>query len=202
MAIQNKAIDAYIAKSADFAKPILIHLRKLVQEACPEVEEKIKWGMPFFDYKGPLCNMASFKQHCSFGFWKAALMKDPVLVRTAESEVAMGHLGRITTLKDLPSDSKIKAWIKEAMKLNEIGLKVEKKKKVIDKPTVLPDDVATLLKKNKEAFKTYQAFSEAKKREYIVWIEESKTETTRVKRTNQAIEWMAEGKSRNWKYQN
>ncbi len=202
MAIQNKAIDAYIAKSADFAKPILIHLRKLVQEACPEVEEKIKWGMPFFDYKGPLCNMAAFKQHCSFGFWKVALMKDPVLVRTAESEVAMGHLGRITTLKDLPKDTKIKAWIKEAMKLNEIGLKVEKKKKVIDKPTVLPNDVATLLKKNKEAFKTYQAFSEAKKREYIVWIEESKTETTRVKRTNQAIEWMAEGKSRNWKYQN
>src|SRR4051794_29744902 len=119
-----KEIDVYIAKSADFAKPILNHLRKLVHDTCPDVEEKVKWGMPFFDYKNaPMCNMAAFKQHAAFGFWKASLMKDKSLKETAESEAAMGHLGKITSLKDLPSDKKIIVWIKEAMKLNDDGIK-------------------------------------------------------------------------------
>lgn len=100
----NPTIDTYIAKAQPFAQPILLHLRKLVYKACPDVEEKIRWGMPFFDYKGPMCNMAAFKQHCSFGFWKASLMSDPILVETAQSEVAMGHLGRITTLENLLND--------------------------------------------------------------------------------------------------
>ena len=107
MATKEKKIDAYIAKSADFARPILLHLRELVHKACPDVEEKMKWSFPHFDYKGEMmCSMAAFKQHATFGFWKAALMKDPVLVETARSETAMGHLGKITVLKDLPSDKK------------------------------------------------------------------------------------------------
>ena len=114
MAKKEKAIDTYIAKSAGFAKPILNHIRELVHKACPDVEEKIKWGMPFFDYKGEmLCHMASFKQHAVMGFWKAPLMKDSILVENAKSETAMGHLGKISSLKDLPSDKKITAWIKK-----------------------------------------------------------------------------------------
>ena len=90
MADVDPRIDAYIAKSAPFAQPILIHLRKLVHKACPQAEEKMKWSMPHFDYKGEMmCSMAAFKQHCSFGFWKAALMKDPALMATAKSEVAI-----------------------------------------------------------------------------------------------------------------
>src|SRR4249920_1912524 len=125
MGKKEKAIDNYIARSADFAKPILNHIRELVHKTCPDAEEKMKWSFPHFDYKGEMmCSMAAFKQHCVFGFWKAALMKDPVLIENARSEVAMGHLGRITSLKNLPSDKKIIVWIKEAMKLNDEGIKV------------------------------------------------------------------------------
>jgi hypothetical protein len=128
MAKKEKAIDDYISKSADFARPILKHLRKLVHDACPTVEEKMKWSMPHFDYKNEMmCGMAAFKQHCVFGFWKAALMKDPVLVENARSEVAMGHLGRITSLQDLPPDDTIRGWIKEAMALNDQGIKLPSK---------------------------------------------------------------------------
>src|SRR5205085_11940041 len=116
MGKKAKVIDAYIAKSADFAKPVLNHIRKLVHEACPAVEEKMKWSFPHFDYKGEMmCSMAAFKQHAAFGFWKASLMKDPVLVENAKYEEAMGHLGRLTSPKDLPSDRKIMAWVREAM---------------------------------------------------------------------------------------
>lgn len=120
----DRRVDEYIDKSADFAKPILIHLRQLVHKTCPDVQETIKWGFPVFEYKGPMCHMASFKHHCAFGFWKAALIKDKSLLDNAKSESAMGHLGKLTSLKDLPSDKKIIANIKEAMKLNDGGLKV------------------------------------------------------------------------------
>lgn len=201
MATKDKRIDAYIAKSADFAKPILDHIRKLVHESCPAVEETMKWSFPHFDYKGEMmCSMAAFKQHCAVNFWKASLMKDPALMANAKSESAMGHLGRITSLKDLPADSKLKAWIKEAMKLNEEGKKIEKKKPTVVKDLVVPDYFTAAVKKNKKAWATFEAFSPSCKKEYVNWITEAKTEPTREKRLEQAIEWMAEGKQRNWKY--
>jgi uncharacterized protein YdeI (YjbR/CyaY-like superfamily) len=196
----NPAIDNYITKSQPFAQPILTYLRELVHQVCPLVEEKIKWGMPFFDYKGEmLCNMAAFKQHCSFGFWKAQLMSDKTLLYNAQTETAMGHLGKITSLKDLPSKSKLTAYIKEAMQLNEAGIKVKKPKKetvVLPTPTIL-QKALTL---HKAANKVWNNFSPSHKKEYIQWIVEAKTETTQQKRIAQAIEWMAEGKHRNWKY--
>jgi hypothetical protein len=123
-------IDNYIVTSAPFAQPILTHLRELIHKTCPDVEETMKWNFPHFSYKGQiLCSMASFKQHCAFTFWKAALMKDHLLIETAQSEVAMGHLGRIESIKDLPSNKVLSAYIKEAMALNEQGIKVPKPKK-------------------------------------------------------------------------
>jgi hypothetical protein len=141
MAIKDNPIDIFISKSGDFAKPILNHLRALVHTACPDAEEKIKWGFPHFDYMGEMmCSMAAFKQHAVFGFWKAPLMKDPVLIERAKSEVSIGHLGRITSLKDIPSDKKIIAWIKEAMQLNEQGIKVSSRSKTTNnKVLVVPD---------------------------------------------------------------
>lgn len=202
MATNSKEVDAYIARAAEFAKPILNHLRQLVHKTCPEAEEKIKWGFPHFDYKDEmLCSMAAFKQHCSFGFWKASLMKDPVLAETAKSEVAMGHLGKITSLKDLPSDKKIVAWIKEAMKLNDDGKKLIKIKPAVKKELEIPDSFTAALKKNKKAFINFDAFSPSAKKDYIEWITEAKTEETKNKRLTQAVEWIAEGKKRNWKYE-
>jgi uncharacterized protein YdeI (YjbR/CyaY-like superfamily) len=196
----NPGVDAYISKAAPFAQPVLNHLRRLVHKTCPEVEENIKWGMPSFEYKGLLCGFASFKQHCTFGFWKASLMKDKVLMENARSESAMGHLGRITSLKDLPSDKKITAWIKEAMKLNEEGKKVVKAKPVVKKDLVIPAYIPREIKKNKKAWGTFEKFSPSAKKEYVEWITEAKSEETSNKRLLQAIEWMAEGKPRNWKY--
>lgn len=124
---KDPRVDKYIANSAEFAKPILNHLRELVHKACPENEEVIKWGFPHFDYKGMMCSMASFKQHCAFSFWKAALMKNKKLMANAKSETAMGHLGRITSLKDLPTDKVLISYIKEAKQLNDDGVKLPAK---------------------------------------------------------------------------
>jgi uncharacterized protein YdeI (YjbR/CyaY-like superfamily) len=203
MATKEKKIDAYIAKSADFAKPILNHIRELVHKTCPDVEEKIKWGMPFFDYKDEiLCHMASFKQHAVMSFWKAALMKDPILVENAKAETAMGHLGRITSLKDMPSDKKITGWIKEAMLLNDKGIKLPAKAKPAEKKElVVPDYFLKALVKNKKAKQVFGNFAPSHKKEYLAWITEAKTEDTRHKRMATALEWIAEGKGRNWRYE-
>ena len=202
MAKKEKAIDTYITKSADFAKPILNHIRELVHKICPEVEEKVKWGMPFFDYKSSsMCHMASFKQHAVMGFWKAALMKDTVLIENAKSETAMGHLGKITSLKDLPSDKKITGWIKEAMDLNDRGMKLPAKPKSIAQvETAIPAYFSDALKKNKKAKAVFENFAPSHRKEYLQWITEAKTEETRNKRMATALEWIAEGKGRNWKY--
>lgn len=199
MGKRDARIDEYISKSADFAKPVLIHLRELVHKTCPDVEETMKWSFPHFDYKGMLCHMASFKQHCAFGFWKAELMKDKALMQNAKSESAMGHLGKITSLKDLPSDKKLISYIKEAVKLNDDGVKLPPRKKS-ETETTVPDYFIKALKKNKTAFKTFENFSPSHKKGYIEWITEAKTEETRNRRIATAIEWMTEGKSRNWKY--
>lgn len=202
MGKKEKVIDAYIAKSADFAKPILNHLRKLVHKTCPDAEEKMKWSFPHFDYKGEMmCSMAAFKQHCVFGFWKAPLMKDSILVENAKSEVSMGHLGRITSFKDLPADKKIIAWIKEAMLLNDRGIKLAAKTKSADKnELIVPGYFLKALGKNKKALQTFENYAYSHKKEYVEWITEAKTEDTRNKRMATAVEWLAEGKSRNWKY--
>ena len=159
--------------------------------------------MPFFDYKGEMmCHMASFKQHCAFGFWKGSIMKDPVLREAAASEEAMGHLGKITSLKGLPSDKKISAWIKEAMTLNDNGIKLPPKVKAAEtKEITTPDYFTKAIAKNKAAKKMWDTFSPGKKKDYIVWIIEAKTEDTRNKRMETAVEWIAEGKARNWKYE-
>ncbi len=200
MGIKNTKVDVYIASAAPFAQPVLKHLRQLIHKACPSVEEKIKWGMPSFEYSGLLCGFAAFKQHCTFGFWKAALMNDKLLMENAKSEAAMGHLGKITSLKDLPTDKKIISWIKEAMKLNEQGKKVMKKKAVTNRQIIVPAEIQTTLQKNKKALTIFESFSSSAKKEYIDWITEAKTSDTKIKRLRQAIEWIAEGKLRNWKY--
>ena len=145
--------------------------------------------------------MAAFKQHAVFGFWKAALMKDPVLIENAKLETAMGHFGRIASVKDLPPDKKVAAWIKEAMKLNELGKKVVKPKATEKKELIVPDYFVKALAKNKKAKLVFENFAYSHKKEYLEWITEAKTEETRNKRMATALDWIAEGKGRNWKYQ-
>ena len=195
-------VDAYIAKAADFAKPILIHLRETVHKAYPDIEETLKWGMPSFMHKGIVCGMAAFKAHCTFGFWKHSLLVDKSNPDANKDEEAMGNFGRITSLKDLPSKKELMALVKRAVKLNEDGVKPPVREKWKKAPLVVPKELTAALKKNKKAQATFDAFSYSHKKEYAEWIAEAKTEATRDKRLATAIEWLSEGKSRNWKYQN
>jgi uncharacterized protein YdeI (YjbR/CyaY-like superfamily) len=199
MSHYDKRVDAYIAKSAEFAQPLLEHLRELVHEACPDVEETIKWGFPHFQYKGILCSMASFKAHCSFGFWKGAIMDDPKGILSIIGKTSMGHFNRITAIQDLPARKILMAYVKHAMQLNEGEIKVPKKV-IKSKTLVVPGDFLKRLKKKKNAFDIFEAFSNSHRNEYVQWITESKSEATRTKRIDQAVEWLNEGKSRNWKY--
>jgi len=199
MGTTDPRFDAYIAKSAPFARPILKHVRSLMHAHCSDCSETMRWSMPFFDYKGGIfANMAAFKQHCAFGFWLGDLLKVD-----AKNTKAMGDFGRITSLDDLPSDKEIARLIKAAMKLHDSGAKLPSREKPKEKKELeIPDAFLAAVKKNKKAFATFDGFTPSKKKEYVEWYVEAKTEATREKRLTQSVEWMAEGKSRNWKYQN
>lgn len=206
MSKKDPRIDAYIEKSKDFAKPILLHVRELIHKAVPEAEETMKWSMPHFDYLGEMmCSMASFKEHIAVSFWKGSIMNDSDKILDVGREQAMGHFGRITNIKDLPSDKIMIKYIKEAARLNKEGIKLPPKKKASPEAKnelEIPDYFTKALSKNKAAKKVFEEFTYSKKKEYVEWITEAKTEATRDKRMEQALEWLAEGKSRHWKYQN
>jgi len=192
----NPKVDEYIAKSADFAQPILNKLRELVHQAHPDIEETIKWGMPNFEYKGMLFNMAAFKQHCAFGFWKQKLIEG-----LNSNGDGMGSLGKIKSLNNLPEDELLLMYMKEAILLNEKGIQLPKVKKE-KKKLVVPVGLKDALIKHPKANEVFEKFSYSHKKEYIEWVDEAKRETTKLKRINQTIEWLKEGKHRNWKYEN
>ncbi len=197
----DERVDAYIAKAVPFAQPILSHLRELVHRADPQATETIKWGFPHFEHMGILCSMASFKEHCTFGFWKAELMTDPEHVLAGVGKTAMGHFGRIQNLDDLPRDAVLVAYIQEAARLNETGAKAPQRAAAA-RPVELetPEYLLQALRANETAEKTFAAFSPYKKREYVEWLVGAKTEKTRTQRLATAVEWMSEGKELNWKY--
>lgn len=197
MGTLDPRVDAYIARSAHFAKPILTHLREVVHEACPPVEETIKWGAPHFDYHGMMCSMAAFKAHCAFGFWKASLVLDD---NNPKSQEAAGHFGRITSVADLPPKKTMIGYIKKAMELNEQAVRPKRRPKHPKKPLKVPPYLTAALKKNKKALTTFESFPPSHQREYVEWITEAKREETRERRLATALEWMAEGKAMNWKY--
>jgi uncharacterized protein YdeI (YjbR/CyaY-like superfamily) len=190
-------VDAYVAKAADFARPILTQLRDAVHEACPDVEEAMKWRFPHFMYKGMLCSMAAFKQHATFGFWKGS----PILGSASRNAEAMGHLGRLTNVADLPPKRVLAGYIKRAVALNDGGVKVKRApKNAAPKTTRVPAELSAALEKNAKARAAFSAFSPSHKREYVDWITEAKNDDTRMRRLATAVEWMAAGKPRNWKY--
>jgi uncharacterized protein YdeI (YjbR/CyaY-like superfamily) len=201
MAQFDSKVDAYIAKSSDFAKPILEHWRKLVNATCPGVVEAVKWGNPHFDYKGDfMCVMAAYKKHCSFTFLKAELMNDSRLKDKAKLKPTERYLGKISSLSDLPDDSEFIAFLKETMALNEKGIKISMKKNDTPKAVETPDYFLEKLATNPKAKEIFESKSAAFRKEYALWITDAKTDATRQKRMDEAIEWIAEGKSRFWKY--
>ena len=207
MGTKDPRFDVYISKAAPFARPILKRLRTLVHKGCPGVIETIKWGAPSYKFpKGDiLCGMAAFKQHCVFGFWKSTLMfaDDKAGDKAKLTWGAPGRdpvPARITSVDDLPSEAVMVALVKKAAQLNEDGVKAPRivKKR---KPLPMPGDFAAALKKTRDASAVFKGFSPSQQREYIEWIVEAKTDATRQRRLETAIEWIAQGKVRNWKYQ-
>jgi uncharacterized protein YdeI (YjbR/CyaY-like superfamily) len=199
MPSREPKIDAYIAKAAPFAQPILKHLREVIHEACPEVEEAVKWSMPFFDHHGPLCALPAFKAHCSLRFWKGDLL--------FKEEGALRGFERLTKLDDLPPKKELVALLKAAARLNEDGVKAEwqekraaKAKASKAKPVATPKDLVAALKKSAKAQAAWEGFSPSHRREYVEWITEAKRDETRAKRLEQTVAQLAEGKSRHWKY--
>jgi len=195
----DNRVDIYIAQSADFAKPILEYIREVVHEASPLITETLKWGMPFFDYKGPVCQMAAFKQHCAFGFWRWSLMKGDL---KDTDDAAAGSFGRVTDITDLPARETLIAYVLQGIDLNEKGIKKANPKKAPTEKAelVIPDYFIDFLSAYPKAVQVFYDFSYSNKKEYVEWITEAKTEATRQKRLETAAEWMSEGKSRNWKY--
>jgi uncharacterized protein YdeI (YjbR/CyaY-like superfamily) len=194
---KSTRVDDYIAAAPEYARPILEKIRKLYHKACPQIEETIKWGVPHFEYQGVVGAMAAFKHHVGFGFWKGALLEDPLNLFQGVGNSSMCAV-KVGSLADLPGDKVLIDYIKEAVALNEQGIKVPKKapRKEVD----VPDYFLAAIKKNAKALATFEAFSPSCKREYVEWVTEAKQETTRQKRLATTVEWLAEGKSRNWKY--
>lgn len=188
-------IDAYIAKAAPFAKPILKRLRKLAHAADPKIEETIKWGMPFFECDGIVCHMAAFKAHCAFGLWRGG-----PTAKTEKADEAMGQFGRIATLADLPPDAAIVKLVRATVERNRSGAPAPAKPKASRAAIAMTPEFRAALGRSKAAKATFEGFPPSHQREYLEWITEAKTEATRDKRIATAIEWLAEGKSRMWKY--
>ena len=197
MATRSPEVDAYIAKAPEFARPILEKVRAAFHEGCPELVERLKWRVPSFEYEGMMGGMAAFKAHVAWGFWRQDEMEDPHGVFQREGMLSGG---KITKVAELPSRSVMVKYVKAAAKLNEAGPK--KKAPAKKKPPVqVPPDLAKALRTNRKALATFESFSPSHRREYIEWITEAKREDTRERRIATALEWLAEGKSRNWKYE-
>jgi uncharacterized protein YdeI (YjbR/CyaY-like superfamily) len=197
MAKKSPQVDAYISRSPDFAKPILVHFRELVHAACPDVEESIKWRMPFFLHHGNLCMIAAFKHHCTIGFWHRSMKS---IIQSEKSIPTWTRFTKVTALSDLPKDAVLKRLIKQAANLNESGQKPARIKPP-KKPLIIPPYFTKVLTKNKKAAAAFEAFSPSHKREYVQWITEAKQEETRQRRIAKMLQQLEKGKSRNWKYE-
>ncbi len=198
MPSRDPRIDAYIAKAPAYATPILTRLRQVVHSALPDVVEGTKWSSPHFDYKGIFCSMSAFKHHCMFGFW----LHRPLLATLSAADAsALTKLQRIESVEHLPSDATLARIIKAGAKLNDAGLKHAREKNPPKPMPKTPAPLMAALEKNGRARKTFEQGSPSFKREYIEWIVGAKSDDTRQRRLDTAVEWMAAGKGRNWKYE-
>lgn len=195
---RDPRIDAYIAKAAPFAQPILNYVRERVHAAAPEAEETLKWSMPSFTIGGKiLIGMAAFKQHAALNFWRGQELKG-----AEASRDAMGQFGRLTSIDDLPGDTELDALIRQAAELAKTAPAPRKVKHEPKPPAELHPQFAEALAANPKARTTLDSFPPSARREYLDWIAEAKQESTRAKRIADAVQWLSEGKRRHWKYEN
>lgn len=199
MAKKDPRVDAYIAEAAEFARPILKHLRKVIHQGCPEAVETIKWSCPFFDYHGLLCGFAAFKAHCSVFFWRD-IDVDHYLPKTNTAGAGMGQFGKLTALADLPKDSVLLACVRSAVEQRTSPASKTKRARKPGKEVPVPPDLKKALATNAKAAETFKNFAPSHRREYLMWITDAKRPETRAQRLATTLQWLAEGKPQNWKY--
>lgn len=192
---RDARVDAYIRKAPEFAQPILEKIRAAWHGACPDINETIKWGIPYFERNGLVGGMAAFKAHVSLGFWKAKQLSDPQGILGEGSSMSAR---RIRSLDDLPHERILLAYMREAVALNDTERAPQPRKPARTLP--LPDDFLKAMQRNRKALATFEAFAPSQRREYIEWVVEAKQAATRERRIAQSVEWLAEGKPRHWKY--
>jgi len=200
MPAKDARVDAYIAKAPAYARPILERVREIYHASSPELVEEVKWGVPYYSYRGLVGGMAAFKKHVSLGFWNASVMEDPQGIFEESGGGSSMCAVKVTSVTDLPSGKVLTAYIRAAMALNEAG---EKPKQAAARQRPVPDapaDLMAALEREPDALATFQGFPPSHKREYVEWITEAIRAATRERRIAQAVAWMAEGKPRNWKY--
>ena len=207
MAKKNPEVDAYIAASPEFARPVLERLREIIRAAAPQLREELKWRVPHFVGNGIVVGMAAFKAHVSFGFWRSKEMEDPEGLFAGAPKASMCNI-KAVKVSDLPSKRVLTAYVRQAVSLDAMtaasggakGRTAKRRAPGKRPPPEVPDDLLAALKRVKKALATYQGFTPSKQREYVEWVTEAKRPETRERRIGQAVEWMARGKSRHWKH--
>jgi len=199
MATKDPRVDSYISESAEFARPILKHLRKTIHQGCPEAVETIKWGCPFFDYHGLLCGFAAFKAHASVFFWRD-IDVSRWLEKTNTAGAGMGQFGKLTSIADLPKDSVLLACVRAAVEQRGAPASKTKRQRQPAKELPVPADLKKALAANAKAAATFKAFAPSHRRAYLDWLADAKQPATRARRLQTTIEWLTEGKPWNWKY--
>lgn len=199
---KNSDIDNYIAGKAPFAQEILTHLRQIIHNAAPDITETIKWRQPCFEHNGLVCSVAAFKKHVTFSFFKGKLLNDSNNIFPTSDNNELTSL-KFSVLADIPQDDILTAFIQQAIALNADSNCKRKSTQRKDKDTlVMPNDLAAALASTPAAQSTFNNFSYSKQKDYIEWLTSAKRETTRVTRLATTVQWLSEGKARNWKYEN
>jgi len=199
---KNPKVDAYILNAAPFAQPILNELRATLEIAEPKLEETIKWGFPCFTFQSKLiCSFSAYKNHCVFRFWQGSNLEDAAGILAKVGETEMGELSKIKNLEDLPNSEILINYIREAIDLSKKKstktIASEKKITIDLKSADLPEIFSSFPKQAEK----FDAFPPSLRKEYLSWITEAKTDATRIKRIETMMEWILDGKSRNWKYE-
>jgi uncharacterized protein YdeI (YjbR/CyaY-like superfamily) len=195
MTVKDPRVSAYIREAPEFARPILEELRTRIHVAVPGLEETLKWSSPFFVYDGKLLmGMAAFKQHCSFGFWHAAMRG---------SDTSAEGMGRFKpkTLAELPTKAEFERLARDAKRMVDENVASKRPPPKPRAAIPVPEDFQSALAKNRKALATFEGFSPTKRRDYLEWITEAKRAETRAARISQSVAWLAEGKARHWKYE-
>ncbi len=197
---RSPKVDRYSRQAEAFAQSILQQLRDMIHVVCPGVIEDIKYGIPHFSYHGDyLCIFAAYKSHCSFTFYKDALMQDARLKANSSQPAAKRFMGKLTDVTELPATADLKAWLNEAMALNEAGVKLPQREATAPKEVMMPAAFAAALRANPKVRAIFDSKSPSFRKEYNVWIGDARTDATRDKRIEEAVSWIADGKGRFWK---